>query len=446
MKYCPKCRDRIQSEQFCGNCGSSCHDALQVAVNPGNTLHPQCPGALTVELINVSPLELHITAVLQGRIPLVEGGEWLSSCNLSPDDCTTLTPEFHVPSEGSHVLRLYLEDRQSCAETMKSFVLEVSPQFNVANISIVNNSKNFVGDNNVHVNSPEQRSPMRDNQATSVRMEQSSGRLHPVAQAERVSLSKLAIEWQEVSGPRTACLVAQSTVVLGRGSASCVQLNDDRQVSRRHLEIVFIEAGPHWRSLSDNGVDFLSENEGDVGEGKNKPVWKRIQAPGPHPFRDGVSLSLAGILPLHSRVFPLKKAAKDLPRKYRQFVSKCAGHLPDQLGIYAVRLTRANPREFYLLMQHEVLLGGHEQTACHICHPALQASHARILHLADEFWIQPFSARCVVKVDGRELAPWELGQLRPGVVLEFGRTDPLQINVLDFYQPLVRKDPGVYEN
>jgi hypothetical protein len=91
--------------------------------------------------------------------------------------------------------------------------------------------------------------------------------------------------------------------------------------------------------------------------------------------------------------------------------------------IDALRFDRVDnlaDQEAYVMLFREALVGGSDSRSAILLKYEASHSVARIIHLDRTFWLERLPGKATVSVDGKELPPYRLTALNPGMSISFG--------------------------
>ncbi|MGZ0174381.1 MAG: hypothetical protein ACKVHE_33170 [Planctomycetales bacterium] len=77
-------------------------------------------------------------------------------------------------------------------------------------------------------------------------------------------------------------------------------------------------------------------------------------------------------------------------------------------------------QEAYVMLFREALVGGSDSRSAILLKYEASHSVARIIHLDRTFWLERLPGKATVSVDGKELPPYQLTALNPGMSISFG--------------------------
>jgi hypothetical protein len=240
---------------------------------------------------------------------------------------------------------------------------------------------------------------------------------------------RLSLYVQQSDGWHNICLVAGGRAALGRDyKTNDIALLlwpecDEKSIniSRQHACIELNDDGAIWRNLNcrfglEVGKRFYGANQSAA-------------------IRKDEVISPAGVLPLtcHVDEFDMNQVAQDYQLlERRQAVD--AGAWPAKLR--AVRLEReaqvdAGKHEKYVVFDRVITIGRAPNSTICIVGVGVALTHARIVWLANQFFLEPLQKMHPTYMDEAQILPDQLFPLAPDVNIRLGE---VEITVKDFYQ------------
>ena len=470
---CPRCHTQNDDHwKFCHNCGQAVSAVLsqeprvgesdppavdatpadpptqskcpvRLFVNHGTSLRAGASVHLKCRLENVSSRHLIPQLSIHGSQNVRLHGDHHRPAEVSPGSRSNdLWFEFEIPSEGDGFVTLHVSVDGHDFEGGLDFQVGAAGRGNVTVIGRAGDlTGEHIGDEILNVNLGEANATpaIRPDDFNEVELHRSHGQkaahgrpnLRPESRTNRLSLVIRLPDQPE----RNVCLFAQPTVRLGRERDKTdlrIRLtketdpSDDPEntllglISSEHADITFSGQRVQWSDISTNGTRI------------NGTLYNQQQAV---PLPQRAMISLADVVTLNFRMYTSDSFNS---RSYEPLAHLMGGQArPTNCSHKAIRLRRDDDLatvEEYIILQQVALIGRGPRCAIQIDHPTVQHSHARLLHLAGWFWIEPVSAGTSVVIDGEPVSTDHLAQLTPDTGIRIG---DVEIAIDEFWQHIL---------